>query len=189
MTTWRKDAEEDVIGTSALALLDARRDAISEKPRATAADEALFWLAEFPLGDDQFAVPLQHMRSALPLRGVTSVPLAPAHVIGILRFQGQVVTVLSLASLLGNPGWREDPQTLLVIELGAGRFVAVDCEQIPKPTAVPRRVIDQARSQPQGAGPSLNGAVVEVLTSDRRQIFLLDINRLLDRRRTQRDET
>ena len=112
------------------------------------------------------------------------VPLAPAHVIGILRFQGQVVSVLSLASLLGNPGWREDPQTLLVPELGGRRLVAVDCERIPTPTALPRRLVDQARSQP----GRHKGTSIELLTPDRRQIHLLDVHLLLDRRRERRDE-
>jgi len=92
--------------------------------------------------------------------------------------------VLSLASLLGNPGWREDPQTLLVLEMGGGRLVAFDCEQIPRPTAIAGRVIEQARSR----SNSQARAILELQTADRRQIQLLDLHRLLERRRDRRDE-
>ena len=121
MTIWRKDSEQGETSERNRKLLDERALQVRNRPLAVDADEALFWVAEFPLGDDQLAVPLESMRAALPLKGVTQVPLAPSSVIGILRFQGQVITVMSLASLLGNPGWREDPQTLLVLELGGGR--------------------------------------------------------------------
>jgi len=179
------DLEEEAATPEARRLLAERAIALRDKPVAAEGAETLFWIAEFPLGDDVYAVPLASMRAALPLKGVTSVPLAPAHVVGVLRFQGQAVAVLSLASLLGNPGWREDPQTLLVLELGGGRLVAFDCEQIPRPTAIPSKVIEQAR----GRSASQTRAVLELQTADRRQILLLDLHRLLERRRDRRDET
>jgi chemotaxis signal transduction protein len=175
---------EEVPTARAEQLLAERALVIRDRPGSTQDDEALLWLAEFPLGDDVYAVPLASMRAALPLKGVTSVPLAPAHVVGILRFQGQAIAVLSLASLLGNPGWREDPQTLLVLEMGGGRLVAIDCEQIPRPTAVPLRMLEQARSR----SASQARAILELQTADRRQILLLDLHRLLERRRDRRDE-
>jgi len=184
VSDWRKDLEDEPPTAQVRELLAERAQVIRDKPPTAEGDEALFWLAEFPLGDEHYAVPLASMRAALPLKGVTPVPLAPAHVVGILRFQGQAVAVLSLASLLGNPGWREDPQTLLVLELGGGRLVAFDCEQIPRPTPLPRRVIDQARDR----ATSRARAILELQTADRRQIQLLDIHRLLERRRDRRDE-
>jgi purine-binding chemotaxis protein CheW len=183
MSNWRKDMTEQPLTAPDRELLDERALAIRDRPVPVEGDETLFWLAEFPLGDEIFAVPLQQMRAAVPLKGVTSVPLAPAHVVGILRFQGQAVAVLSLAALLGSPGWRDDPQTLLILELGAGRLVAVDCEQIPRPAAISSRLLDQARA----GSASRTRAILEVQTTDRRQINLLDIHRLLERRRERRD--
>src|SRR5207253_4573879 len=95
-------------------LLERRAARLREKPRA-AEEESVLWAAEFPVGEDSYALPLESLRAAVPLKMVTSVPLSPPHVIGILRFQGQIVTALSLASLLGGRGWREDPAVLLEI--------------------------------------------------------------------------
>src|SRR6478736_4514175 len=109
-------------------------------------EDATLWVAEFPVGDERFAVPLASLRAAIPLRMVTPVPLSSPEVIGVVRFQGEVITAFSLASLLGVRGWREDPAVLIVVERGGGRRLALDCEQIPKPTALPLGIVEAARS-------------------------------------------
>ena len=123
-------------------LLVRRAERIRQKP-AEAEDENLLWVAEFPVGEETYALPLDTLRAAVPLKMVTPVPLSPPHVIGILRFQGQIVTALSLASLLGGRGWREDPAVLLVVDPGFGRLVALDCERIPKPSGLPHAQVGE----------------------------------------------
>lgn len=138
-------------------------------------EERVHWVAEFPIGEERFAVPLEVLRGAVPLGMVTPVPLSSPEVIGILRFQGEIIAALSLASLLGVRGWREDPKVLLVLERAGGQKVALDCEQIPKPISLPAAAIETARAT--------GGAYVEVTTADLRQVNLIDVNRLLARRR------
>ena len=155
-------------------LLAKRADRVREG-RTTAEDESLLWVAEFPVGEESYAIPLDALRAAVPLKMVTPVPLSPPHVIGILRFQGQIVTALSLSSLLGGRGWREDPAVLLVVDPGFGRLVALDCERIPKPTGVPHAQVEEARAR-------TTGAVCEITMPGMRQVSLLDLGRLMDRR-------
>jgi purine-binding chemotaxis protein CheW len=155
-------------------LLERRAERVREKPR-NAEDEDLLWVAEFPVGEETYAIALDALRAAVPLKMVTAVPLSPPHVIGILRFQGQIVTALSLASLLGGRGWREDPAVLLVVDPGFGRLVALDCERIPKPVGVPHALVEEARARS-------TGAVTEVTLPGVRQLSLLELPRLMDRR-------
>jgi purine-binding chemotaxis protein CheW len=138
-------------------------------------EESVLWVAEFPVGEETYAIPLDVLRAAVPLKMVTPVPLSPPHVIGILRFQGQIVTALSLASLLGGRGWREDPAVLLVVDPGFGRLVALDCERIPKPTGLPHALVEEGRARAQGP-------VTEITLPGMRQVNLLDLRRLMDRR-------
>jgi chemotaxis signal transduction protein len=135
-------------------------------------EEATLWVAEFPLGEERFALPLEALRAALPLRMVTPVPLSAAGVVGVLRFQGQVIAALSLASLLGARGWRHDPAVLLVLERGGGELVALDCEQIPRPVALPVRDVEAARGRQ-------SGVVLEVAAGEGRLVQLIDLERLL----------
>ena len=155
-------------------LLERRAERVREKPRNTE-EEDLLWVAEFPVGEETYAIALDALRAAVPLKMVTAVPLSPPHVIGILRFQGQIVTALSLASLLGGRGWREDPAVLLVVDPGFGRLVALDCERIPKPVGVPHALVEEARARS-------TGPVTEVTLPGMRQLSLLELSRLMDRR-------
>lgn len=130
-------------------VLDLRRERLREKP-AIAEEEAQLWVAEFPMGDERYAIPLRQLRGTVPLKMVTPVPLSPPHVVGVLRFQGQVIAALSLAALLGGRGWRQDPAVLLVVEIRPGELFAVDCEQVPQPLPIPQRIVDEARSRSTG---------------------------------------
>jgi purine-binding chemotaxis protein CheW len=158
-------------------LLDRRAERLREKPRGSE-EESQLWVAEFPVGEESYALPLEALRAAVPLRMVTPVPLSPPHVIGILRFQGQILTALSLSSLLGGRGWREDPAVLLVVDPGlGGRLVALDCERIPKPVPLPLALVEEARARSAGAV-----AEVTLTANGLRQVNLLDLRRLMDRR-------
>jgi chemotaxis signal transduction protein len=166
----------EVVSDDVRILLDRRAERLREQAKGTADDEAVVWAAEFPVGEDSYALPVDVLRAAVPLRMVTAVPLSPPHVVGILRFQGQILTALSLSSLLGGRGWREDPAVLLVVDPGlGGRLVALDCERIPKPVPLPVALVEQARSRS-------SGAVVEVTLPGLKQVNLIDLKKLLDRR-------
>lgn len=153
-------------------LLQRRAERLREQSE-NAVEETVHWVAEFPLGEERYALPLEALRAALPLRMVTPVPLSAPHVIGVLRFQGQVLAALSLASLLGGHGWRQDPAVLLVLERGDGELCAVDCESIPRPLGLPVGAVEAARVR-------ADGPVLEVFTGDQ-LIHLIDPPRLLSR--------
>lgn len=131
-------------------------------------------VAEFSSGKDRYAIPLSSLRAVLPLKAVTPVPGSPVHVIGILRFQGQLITAVSLMTLLGVKGWRQDCAVLLVLELEDGRRLAIDCEHIPRIEAMPRRAVDQARSRD-------SGPVYDVTTPGLQTVGFIDLAALLAR--------
>jgi chemotaxis signal transduction protein len=106
---------------------------------------------------------------------VTPVPLSQPHVIGVLRYQGQVLAALSLAALLGGHGWRQDPAVLLVVDRGDGELCALDCEAIPRPLSLPAAAVEAARTH-------ADGPVTEVLLSTTRQVVhVIDLPRLFAR--------
>ncbi len=156
------------------AVLERRQARLREEVAATQED-AVLWVAEVVLGRDRYAVPIATLRAAVPLQSVTPVPLAPSHVIGILRFQGRIVTALSLAALLGTQGWAQDPAVLLVLEPTPDRLVAFDCEQIPKPVGLPLARVEEARAR-------ATGPVVDVTTTEMSVLKVLDVARLLAER-------
>lgn len=156
----------------ALALLEARAERL--RRHSAVQEEETRWVALFPVGEDQYALPLQALRGAMPLRLVTPVPLAPPGIVGVVRHQGRILTVLSLASLLGCRGWRQDPAVLLVLERGDGELVACDCEQVPVATAIPALSLAQAPA-------SADGLTRELRLPGNGIAQLIDVGRLLER--------
>ena len=162
-----------------LELLERRAARLREK-RPADVDESVLWAAEFPIGEESYALPLEALRAAVPLKMVTPVPLSPPHVIGILRFQGQILTAMSLSSLLGGRGWREDPAVLLVVDPGTGgRLFALDCERIPKPISLPISAVEEARGR-------ASGPLADVTLPGLQQVNLIDLGRLMDRRTSEK---
>jgi chemotaxis signal transduction protein len=100
------------------------------------------------------------------------VPLARPHIVGILRFQGQIVTALSMAALLGIKGWRQDPSVLLVVDPGWGRLVAIDCEDVPRPVSISSAALEESRT----------GKAITEIVHDGHVVHVIELARLLDRR-------
>jgi chemotaxis signal transduction protein len=171
MVRFRPRARPDLDAKTREILADRAARLRAPPPQAT--DEHVVWIAEFPVGDDWFALPLDTLRAVVSLRRVTPIPLARPHVIGILRFQGRIASVLSLASLLGITGWAHDPAVLLVVDAGAGHVIALDCEQIPKPTTLPSATLERARAE-------ATRAIVEISVGTR-LVHYIELDRLLDR--------
>lgn len=168
------DLDEPPLGSAEREVLRARRERLRAVPRDE--DEAVAWVAEFPLGGEPYAFELERLRAAVPLRAVTPIPLAPPHVIGVLRFEGRPIAAFSLATLLGvGRGWTSDPSTLLVLDVGGGRLVAVDCEEVPRPTPVSAARLASAAS---------GGQLLRQLTDERlRRVTVIDVAHLVRRTR------
>ncbi len=159
-----------LLDESALLLLRAER---LRKRRESGDEESTLWVAEFPLGEERYAIKLETLRACVPLRRVRSVPLAPPYVIGIVQFEGRLVTALSLAGRLGVRGWRRDPAILLIVEMGAGSLIAIDAEAIPRPLALPQALLDK------GVAAASAGGVGEILLDGGSPLQLVDLEQLL----------
>jgi len=131
-----------------------------------------FWVAMIKVVGETYALPLGHVRAAMPLRMVSPVPLAPSFVLGILRFRGEPVVAMSMVSLLGVRGWRVDPAVLIVVETGRRR-IALDCEEVPRAASIPRAAVEEARALAPGA------AVVSVPWRDGTLLLVDDLEGLV----------
>ncbi len=152
------------------ALLRRRADALRAVPPEARDEDLLVWAAVFRLGDDSFAFRLEALKGILPLGMVTPVPLAGRHVVGVTRFQGELVTVLSFASLLGGRAWPRDATNLLVLESPEGA-VAVDCTDVPRAVALPPGEVL--------AAAAAGGSHAPARTVDGDVVQLIDVARLV----------
>jgi len=140
----------DALPPEVMKLLESRAVRLAAPPRALESEEDNDWFATFAVGDLDVAIPLSQLRAALPLKRVTPVPLAPPEVVGVLRWSGLVLTVFSLAFMLGGQASRSDSSYLIVVERGPSRLVAFDCAQIPLAITRPAREVELARARATG---------------------------------------
>lgn len=153
-------------------LLAWRAEQVRQAQASLENDVDVLHVCEFPIGRTTYAFPLSVVRAAAPLRGVTPVLLSEPHVIGVMRFQGRVVSVLSLSTMVGIRGWQADPTIVIVIQRQEGGFTAFDCEQIPKPATLSMAAVKAAR-------PDASGAILEVATTDLNTVHLIDVEALI----------
>jgi len=160
--------DEAPLTEAELALLRTRAAELAHGAAELAHEEEGLAAAVFSVGEELYAIPLELLRAAIPLTALTPVPLAPPHVVGIVRFRGHAVTVLSFAALFGVGGWRVDPAVLVVLEGAGGRLIAIDCEHIPRAATLPLAAITMARSA--GGG----GPLLELVVPAFGRVLLLD---------------
>lgn len=157
-------------------LLEQRAERLRHRTETGEEDEGV-WAAEFGLGNERLALPLVRLLSCVPLKGVTPVPQARRGVVGIARWEGRVVAVFSLATLLGLRGWRRDPSMLLLLSNGASVF-GLDCEEIPRSMLLPYQALASAPPA-KGAVRPLNLPLPGEDTA--RLVQWIDPDRLLER--------
>lgn len=76
----------------------------------------------FTLQGNTFAVPIDSIKELIELPEMTSVPMMPAFLRGIMNLRGSVIPVIDLAQRFGlartETGWRS---CVVIFELGAGK--------------------------------------------------------------------
>jgi len=71
------------------------------------------------VAQEHYALPVEQVLEVAEPGDLAPVPGAPAQIVGVQNLRGQVVPVISLATLLGLPA--EEPGRIVVTELGARR--------------------------------------------------------------------
>lgn len=66
------------------------------------------------VGDQMFGLPIDRVHDVFIASSVTTVPLAPREIIGLLNLRGRVVTAMCLRRRLGLPDRKEEGQEMAV---------------------------------------------------------------------------
>lgn len=106
--TWQTELDE--VFRLRAAELAVRRDQARE-------DAGTLHVLAFALGGERYALALSDLAGVFPLGRVTSVPGAPAELLGVINHRGRVCCLLDLARLLGLPLSGEDAGPAYVLLL------------------------------------------------------------------------
>ena len=134
-------------------------------------------LVVFPLGEEEFAVPIDEVKEVIGIPVITPIPQSPDYVLGVSNVRGTVHAVLDLGVRLGLP---EDEQVThdfaLVLDHEEIK-VALKVRQVPQTVIVYEKEIDRtsavlARSQKEQ--PYIKG----LINQEDRMITLVDLAEL-----------
>ncbi len=131
-----------------------------------------FYVADLFLGVDLLRV--QEVNQHLE---ITSVPLAPSMVRGLINLRGQIVTALDLRDRLGLPTRTDDMKPMSVVlrrELGVVSFLVDAISDVVE--ADP----DKFELPPPTLDPNISGFVQAVCKQPDRLLLILDPERVLD---------
>lgn len=99
-------------------VLPSREEPVFESSGEAAAgeaqDEELEFLS-FSLGEEAYAIPVKDVREVLRVRTLTSVPNAPAHILGVTSLRGAVLPVIELSTRLGLAPTERNEKTRIVV--------------------------------------------------------------------------
>lgn len=87
----------------------------------TAAVEEVIEMCSVRVGETLFGVPIMRILEILGVPATQPVPLAPSYFGGLVHYRGEILTTVSLRSLLGMPA-QSKPSDMLVFEGADGYF-------------------------------------------------------------------
>ncbi len=87
----------------------------SIEPGAIGAQTVFLQYLTFALGDDVFALDIRTVREIIQYSVMTTVPLMPNFVRGVINLRGAVVPVIDLQARFGRPQARVNKKTCVVI--------------------------------------------------------------------------
>jgi purine-binding chemotaxis protein CheW len=78
------------------------------------------------VGREYFALPLQSLAEIFKVSEITSLPLAPSYLVGVINVHGNLASVLSLGRILGLEDTREEGLLLILTSDHGGIGLHVD---------------------------------------------------------------
>lgn len=132
----------------------------------------------FSLGDEMFAIGIQNIREIIEYDNVTTVPMMPGFVRGVINLRGSVVPVIDLSARFGRGASKIHRRTcIVIIEMvheGAMQELGVVVDSVSEVLHIPREEIEPAptfganiRTDFIGGMGKVNGGFVIILNVDR----------------------
>ena len=127
----------------------------------------------FRVGDACFAVPADGVVEVLRAGRATTVPLAPAGVLGLVHLRGRIVPVVDPAARLGVDRPLPERATLLVIELQDDWYALV-IDEMHDVVEIPTDAIEQTAT-----GGDCADSLTGIFAAPERLVHLLDPQRMI----------
>lgn len=137
-------------------------------------NEATRQLCTFALGDLLFGVDVKNVQEVIRYQEMTTVPLAPSTIRGLINLRGQIVTAIEMRARLGLPEREGALPMNVVVRTGDG-VVSLLVDEIGDVLEVEERCFERP---PETMGGTFRELVSGVYKLDRHLLLLLDVERI-----------
>lgn len=153
---------------------------VPEGPSVAAEPEgALLELLTFAMAGEQYAIDIERIAEIISPRQATTVPNAPAPVVGIISLRGTIVTMLDLRRELGHgPAAAIGPETRTIVVDDSGSLAGFVVDRVLRVVKVRPA---QIQAQPVVSPAEQSDAVRGVFQSGTSLTIVLDVEKLLAR--------
>ena len=135
----------------------------------------------FKLASEQYGLQILKVRELIGLMEITRVPNTPHAIRGVINLRGKVIPVLDLRLAFGMEGVEATSQTvIIVVQLAKGNgdgTMGILVDEVLEGRAV---AADAIEPPPEFCAQQSVDDILGVGKTDKRVIFLLDIDRVLD---------
>jgi purine-binding chemotaxis protein CheW len=130
----------------------------------------------FQVGNEQYAIPVEHVISIEKMSAPTIIPQMPDYMIGVVRIRGELVPVLDTMKILYNRPYVETERTRLIVVSTEDISVALIVDDAKEIIDIPQEAIQQVNMLAYRQTPYFIG----VANLPERLITLIDPNRLFE---------
>lgn len=131
----------------------------------------------FNVEDALLAVEVSHVQEVLQEQPMTSVPLAPETVRGLINLRGQIVTAIDTRMRLGlGNGGEKDNELMNIVLRSTGHQVSILVDDIGDVMELEEELLELP---PETLEPQLRAVVRAVYRKDQELMLVLDAERLL----------
>ena len=158
----------------------AQLPAMTSAGKAMAANPGICQYLTFTLAGEAFAIPIEHVREIIEFNGLTSIPLMPSFLRGVINLRGAVVPVVDLQSRFERGETEIHRRTCVVIvELaqdGNASSIGVMVDAVNEVISVDRGKVENKPA----FGTNIRADFIDgILNLENRFVITLDIGKVL----------
>jgi purine-binding chemotaxis protein CheW len=134
----------------------------------------------FALGDEKFAIPVEHVQEVVEFGQVTKVPNAPTYMLGIINLRGRVLPLLDTKQKLGLPATTITQKSrIMVLDMVGEQDKSI---QIGALVDVAREVVDIAEKEihdaPEFDSLKTNTPITGIVNNQGNITMIMDITKV-----------
>ena len=135
----------------------------------------------FTIAGQLFGIPVLQVQDVLSSYQITRIPLAPPEITGSLNLRGRVVTALDVRQRLGLPPRAEGAESMSIVAESAGELYSLMVDTVGEVLALSQSAHESNLPTVDAKFRTFSDGIYRL---DDQLLVVLDVNRLLDYRRS-----